>query len=278
VVPRGVSPELSAVNWKAPWFGPVAADGRGLSGAPDPREALTRAARLRNVCTATGQPVRFVDPDAAGDVAYEAHIGRTGEVPTRSNLHDVFNALVWLAFPRAKARLNALQSRAIATEGVGARRGPLRDAATLLDENGVLLVTRRLDLVEALRQHAWHGLFVAERSAWAADIRPVVFGHALMEKLTAPYKGIAAHALPVVLAPDAPLSDVDAWVAAALDKTLTPRGLLPIPVLGIPGWTANDDVAYYDDPAVFRPMRSPRARRVTTAPAGRQSQRYGDQR
>jgi hypothetical protein len=227
-----------------------------MAGAPVLREALSEAARLREVRTATGRFVRFVDPDAAGDVAYEAYIGRTGEVPTRANLHDFFNALVWLAFPHIKARLNALQSRAIAADGVGTRRGPLRDAATLLDENGVLLLTRRADLVEALRQHAWHSLFVAERAAWIDDIRPIVFGHALMEKLTAPYKGITAHALPVALSADAPLAEVDARVAAAIDATLSPRRLLPLPVLGIPGWTSNDDVAYYDDPAVFRPRPS----------------------
>jgi hypothetical protein len=48
-------------------------------------------------------------------------------------------------------------------------------------------------------------------------------------------------------------------VAAALDPTLTPRGLLALPVLGIPGWADNDDPAYYDDAAVFRPLRGRRA-------------------
>ena len=246
------SDPAATVDWSAPWFWPVAADGRAMVGTPDVRCALTENARLRNVRTVAGQSGRFVDPAAAGTTAYEAYIANTGAVPTRNNLHDFFNALVWLTFPLAKARLNALQASAIASQGIGVRRGPLRDAATLIDENGMLLVTRRADLIDALRQRAWRRLFVAHRAAWDGEVRPVVFGHALMEKLKAPYKGITAHALPVLLPADASLAEVDAAVAAGLDATLSPRRLLPVPVLGIPGWASNDDAAYYDDQAVFR--------------------------
>ena len=42
---------------------------------------------------------------------------------------------MWLACPRTKARLNALQSEVLAREGVHAVRGGVRDAATLFDEN-----------------------------------------------------------------------------------------------------------------------------------------------
>ena len=45
-------------------------------------------------------PRRFVAQDAlpAGE-PYEAFIARTRCVPTRNNLHDAFNGLVWLAEP-----------------------------------------------------------------------------------------------------------------------------------------------------------------------------------
>jgi hypothetical protein len=179
-------------------------------------------------------------------------------VPTRENLHDFFNALAWLTFPRTKARLNTLQAEAIAAEGIGARRGPLRDAATLVDENGLLLVTQRGDLVDALAAHDWQVLFVACRDAWDDAIRPIVFGHALMEKLTAPYRGATAHALWVRLAADASPGAIDAAVAGALDSGLEPGRLLPLPVLGIPGWADNDRAAFYDDVSVFRPARAAR--------------------
>jgi hypothetical protein len=56
-------------------------------------------------------PRRFVAQDAlpAGE-PYEAFIARTRCVPTRNNLHDAFNGLVWLAEPELKGRLNALQA------------------------------------------------------------------------------------------------------------------------------------------------------------------------
>lgn len=252
---------LGAVDWGAPWLAAVAARARAARGAGDWRASLTTAAREGGVRNAAGQPIRFAASDAAGGDAYERHIARTGEVPTRANRHDFFNALVWLAFPRTKARLNALQSEAITAAGIGDRRGPLRDAATLIDENGVLLVTQRGDLVQALRRRDWREVFVTQRAAWHGAIRPLVFGHALMDKLVSPYKAITAHVLPVPLPAQAPEADVDARVADTLDGTLTPRALLPLPVLGIPGWAHNHDAGYYDDEAVFRPLGEPPGRR-----------------
>ena len=186
-----------AVDWDAPWFRAVADRGRAVEAEREARSALCAAAARLGIRNASGRPIRFAAPGAAGAAAYEEHIHRTGEVPTRDNLHDFFNALVWLAFPRAKAALNALQAAAIARDGVGPRRGALRDAATLIDENAVLLVTPRDDLVEALAAHDWRRLFVVQRAAWRSDVRAIVFGHALMEKLTAPYRGVTAHALHV---------------------------------------------------------------------------------
>ena len=244
---------LRAVDWSRPWFDAVAPGGRAAASRDDVRAALIAAARSAGLRNAHGHPIRFGAPSAAGDAAYEEHIARTGEVPTRDNLHDLFNALIWLTLPLTKARLNALQAQAIAAAGVGGRRGALRDAATLIDENAVLLVTERRDLIDAARRHAWRTLFVEERAAWGRDVRVIVVGHALMEKLTAPYKGVTAHALPVPLAPCAALEEVDRWLAASLDPDLAPRHLLPLPVLGIPGWADNQDAAFYEDAQVFRP-------------------------
>jgi hypothetical protein len=249
-----VDPRL--LDWAAPWFTAVQAQGRRVASAPDRRATLNDAAARGGLCNAGRRPIRFVDQDAAGEEPYEAYVARTGEVPTRPNLHDTFNALVWLAFPRVKARLNALQAGAIEADGVQAQRGPLRDAATLIDENGVLLVTRRSDLVVSLQTRNWMDLFVRNRSAWANEIRPIVFGHALMEKLVRPYKAITGHALVVPLAAGAPDEEIDAAVAEALDPGLTPRQLLALPVLGIPGWAQNDETGYYDDIAVFRPAKA----------------------
>ncbi len=106
---------------------------------------------------------------------------------------------MFLHFPRAKAQLNRLQSAAIERDGVRAVRGSVRDAATLIDENAVLMVTDRADLIESLRGHDWAILFQSKRAAWSKEVNVVVFGHALLEKLVNPYKAITAHALHIAL-------------------------------------------------------------------------------
>jgi hypothetical protein len=205
------------------------------------------------VCAAGGAPLAFVDPDdAPRGVAYEAHIAATGRVPTRLVPHDLYNAIVWLALPRLKRRLNALQAEAIARAGIGPARGLVRDAATLLDENGALIVTRDAVLPALLRARAWRAAFVEQRARWA-QARVIVVGHALLEKLDAPYKAITAHVRVIAADADAPLAAIDAAAAASLDESLAPASLLPLPVLGVPGWwPANAEPAFYDDGAVFR--------------------------
>lgn len=226
-----------AVDWRAPWLAEYAA----LAGP-----VIGRLEAGASVAAALAD-ARFV-PQAelpAGE-AYESFIRRTGCVPTRDNLHDLFNGLVWLRFPRLKARLNELHAAQIAVEGVGAVRGPLRDALTLFDENGSWWQAPQ-PLVDALRRRDWHALFVGHRAAWRAA-RLVPIGHALLEKLVAPRKAITAHLW---------VGDTDPGDAAGIDAAVwSAKPFLPLPVLGVPGWwPANDDAAFYADPGVFRPAR-----------------------
>lgn len=251
--------ELSAIDWSQPGFAALADVARGVAAAEGPAEliaALNRQARARGITTAAGTPIVFASPDdAPAGCAYESHIALSGRVPTRSNRHDLFNALVWLVFPRTKARLNALQANAIGRMGVGAVRGPLRDAATVFDENGVVLVTRNERVLDDLRARRWHEAFVARRSEWG-DVGVRVFGHALMDKLAAPYKAITAHAMVVALAPTAALEEVDLALTERLDGRLTPSVFVTFPVLGIPRWCdANREASFYADASVFRPVR-----------------------
>ncbi|MGB7479502.1 MAG: DUF3025 domain-containing protein, partial [Burkholderiaceae bacterium] len=207
------------------------------------------------------------------DCAYETFIAAHGQVPTRDNPHDAFNALVWLAFPRIKARLNALQADEIErAAGATGRRGPLRDAATLFDENATLVVLRDdaggQALAQALRAHRWQELFVERAAQFGRDYEVMVFGHALLEKLVAPYKAITAHAWLVsapgeffALPAPARRAWLDATVAAQLTPALRPSDFTPLPLLGLPGWAPQQDQAFYADRAVFRPPRRPRADR-----------------
>jgi hypothetical protein len=249
----------------APWAVAVA-PWLPLLDAADPRAALTQAARERMVVNHRGAPIAFVDAaDASAGTPYESHIAATGRVPTRLTAHDLLNALVWLALPRLKCRLNALQAAAIARDGVGAARGPLRDAATVFDENGALLLTQDATLLQRLRARDWREACVAQRARWAAA-RVVPIGHALLAKLAAPYKAITAHVLPLALPADAPLAEADGAAAACLGATWSMAELFPLPLLGVPGWwPANADAAFYDDGAVFR---SPSARGGAGSPRG----------
>lgn len=230
--------------------------------ADDARAALNLAARERDLRTSTGHPVRFVAATDAGTGPdarpYELHISETGRVPTRDDLHDLFNALCWLAFPRTKAALNAVQAAVIARDGVRGRRGPVRDAATLIDESGLLLAAADSRVFAALAAHDWPRLLVHERARWGAEIVPMAFGHALFEKLVRPFKAITAVVVPLPLAVPGDGVDTRALDAAAADfvrdPELRPRRLLRLPVLGIPGWhEPNTDAGFYDDAAVFRP-------------------------
>jgi Protein of unknown function (DUF3025) len=256
----GIDPAVLGVvdiDWSAPWLADWRAVGeptaRDVVAGSHPTEALNAAARA---------PVRFVPQVALPEgQAYEAFIRATGQVPTREGLHDFFNALCWMHFPLAKQRLNQLQADEIARAGVGQVRGPLRDAATLFDENA-LLIQASDALWQALQAHDWHHAFLDLRSEWA-HTRLWVFGHATLEKLVQPYKSITAHLwrVPLQVQPDR----LDAWLAQDLQpQRLAAKPFSPLPVLGVPGWwPANAAPAFYDDPQVFRPRR---ARSVASGP------------
>ncbi len=246
----------------APWFAAFGPDLAALQ-ALDPAQridwldARARALGLRN---ARGLPIRFAPADDAGAAAYEAHIDATGRVPTRAataaSAHDLLNALVWLHFPRLKAALNARQAGEIARAGVQPVRGTARDAATLIDENGLLLASDNPAVFEALAARDWRRLFVDLRDRWHRDVRPQIVGHALLDKLARPYKAITAHVIALSGRFDSPAA-LDASAARWVEQpTLCARLLLPLPVLGIPGWwPANEAADFYDDAAVFRPLR-----------------------
>ena len=202
----------------------------------------------------SGGAVEFVSQrELPTDIAYEAFIFSHKHIPTRDNLHDFFNGLCWLRFPQTKLRLNFLQAQEIASQGVNATRGSLRDALTLFDEN-VLLLQSSDELWQALQDRDWKKIFSEFRDEWqSAHI--VIFGHALLEKLVAPYKSITAHVFRIASDVDAKDDQaLDAWLATNLQPDyLATKPYLPLPVLGIPGWwSENEDLSFYTDTQVFR--------------------------
>jgi hypothetical protein len=232
---------VAPIDWSRPWLAPYRNRGLQVAGRVGQGMAVARA-----LCAEAGAdvPVRFVEAGALppGE-AYESFIARTASVPTRDNLHDLFNGLVWLSMPRLKSRLNVLHAAAISAQTQTSTRGPLRDALTLFDENAALLRAPPA-LADALRARDWHAVFVTQRALWR-DVEPLLVGHALLEKLVQPRKAITAHGW--LLPYDVDLLD------AVTDDRLVQKPFVPLPVLGVPGWWPdNTEASFYDDAAVFR--------------------------
>lgn len=231
------------LNTPPPWLLPYATAARRVLAAG------TSSSVADALNAAKGDSVgglRFVEQTAlpAGE-PYEAFIARTACIPTRDNLHDLFNGLMWLSHPKTKRRLNALQAAELDRRGNSGARGSLRDALTLFDENAAILQAPA-DLVEALRRRQWRALFVERRQQWQSA-RLILFGHALLEKLMQPRKAITAHVWVI--------EDLtDDTLAASLDPArLAAKDFLPLPVLGVPGWWPDNTAAdFYDDADVFR--------------------------
>ncbi|KAF0164179.1 MAG: hypothetical protein FD157_2544 [Rhodocyclaceae bacterium] len=231
---------------------------------------LNAIARECGLVTGNGAALRFVAPPAGAE-GYEERAFLTGEIATRpDNRHDLFNALIWLAFPLTKATLNRRHVAALreARAHASTARGPLRDALTQFDECGVVVAGSCPELWSALCAHRWREVFVARREELLCTTRFLVFGHASHDALAAPFVGLCGKAL-FVEVDDAWLQLPDGAALAALDARLavlfdtcsfSPRDWQPLPLLGIPGATADNVRAdYYDDRRQFRPARTMRS-------------------
>jgi len=212
--------------------------------------------------TASGHPIRFVPATSSG-MNYELRIHTRGEIATRPcNWHDLFNALVWLAFPRTKACLNAIHASEMPVETK--RRGAARDLLTIFDEGGAMVACCDPALLELIRAFRWQTLFWTERTRVLKSLRIVVFGHAVLEQALEPWPGITCKALlipveqPLLSAPIEQLCQVlDAAAAVWFDaraRESSPRNLAALPVFGYPGWSEGSArAAFYADERYFRP-------------------------
>lgn len=260
---------LKRIDWHRPWLAPLQPVAEPVLQAPIWRDGLNQQAAIRNLRNHLSLPIQFVPQSALPEgVAYESFISATGCVPTRDNLHDFFNALVWLTFPRIKVRLNALQSAEITRRANSPQivRGKIRDAATIFDENAVLLLSADPGIGAALRAHDWQQLFLNQRHLFESHTRIYLFGHALMEKLVEPYKAITGHAWVMDVTPDILQLDagdlqhwIDSEVNAQLQQGLSTAEFAHLPVLGVPGWWSVQNETFYADTAVFRPLKKNRS-------------------
>lgn len=219
-----------------------------------------------------GYPLQFV-PQAQGRMGFEAQYEPrcylSGEVQTRpENWHDLFNAMVWLTYPKSKAAINTRHYHALKNnlDTSNSQRGKVRDMATLLDESGVIIACSNPALIELLKTFQWKELFWHRRDQVRQEMGFYIFGHGLYEKALQPYVGMTGQGLILQVAADffehdlpRQLSELDQRLAEYLDhdgNCLTPRALHPVPILGVPGWVeGNEEATYYDDTTYFRAGR-----------------------
>ena len=263
---RGLSPKtegfagavLADIDWSQPWFAPWRELGEPTSQLALQQLSVAEALNaIDHAAKREASEVKFVPQSALPEgQAYEDFIFKTAQVPTRDGLHDFFNGLCWHRFPLAKRRLNRLQAAEIEAQGISATRGPVRDALTLFDEN-VVLMHAPDEVWAALQARDWLKLFVDLRDQWQY-VHLVLFGHALVEKLVTPYKSITGHVYRV----DSHINPhdeaaLDTWLVQDLQPAkLATKPYEPLPVLGIPGWCAeNAERVFYEDTNVFRPKR-----------------------
>lgn len=196
---------------------------------------------------------------------YEQIIFNQGHIPTRpDNWHDLFNALIWMMFPKTKYLLNQMHMQDIDAFGLSPRT-QRRNKITHFDECGVVLLSSDTTLPELLAEHNWVEAFWEKRNNWFEHNQVLVFGHANLEMLLDPFEGLTGKWLHLKVEPD--------YFSLPLEKQLTiadqklcevikkgafeqQRPLKPIPLLGIPGWCEeNKRLEYYHNTDYFRPKR-----------------------
>lgn len=243
----------------APWLWPYGAGSQFI--APEFAREGWVSARLNAAAGATGavdMPRFSHSEESLGALAYEQRVAQ-GAVPTRDVSHDWYNGLVWLAFPHAKRWINAQHlndagSRESSALKPGNGRSRFRDALTLFDESGALLLTNSEEKAFALLAHNWDRVFEPRNVGWHAQSRLLIFGHGLLDAMGSAHPGLCAKALPVVV-PDLNFSamQLQEIVLGVLGQIREPSDFSPLPVMGIPVWfDQSGEPGFYDNPQVFR--------------------------
>lgn len=202
--------DLAQRRRSAPWsVAPLLAEWSAPLVARERLRDLASFPTVDDLNARLGAPVRFVPQPARRErrqrtALYEYRAAVDGEVMTRPhNWHDLWNALVWASFPRAKLRLTQLLCAAQA-EWIGAAprlpgaRLRAQDLLAMFDEGGVVAQ--------------------GERLVW--------FGHALYEhRHLVPRQPLRGSLLRVAAA--GPTASLDEVIAAALGEPAFLAARLP---------------------------------------------------
>jgi hypothetical protein len=263
------------VDWltASPMFAPLRGVGAKLPTVGWPNAAVLDAMADesgRRIVNASGERIRFVEQRAKPErfeQKFEPSTYLRGEVPVRAfSWHDLFNALVWMAFPTAKAALNSRHFQAMAAR-TATVRSPEEDALTLFDEEGVAVLSSDPELLALLSSFKWRELFWERRDEVRQRMRFLLFGHALYEKALNPFVGMTGKGLlfpvpsrTIALPGEALSKEVDRLLALHIfspENLKSGSAFSPLPVLGIPGWwPENESETFYANEQYFRPGRA----------------------
>jgi hypothetical protein len=222
---------------ESPWYWPIASalsrfDALNRFPTPDELSALYSErtahlplAPLRFVAAPKTKPKRPKHQPIDPSTLYEGRVIDRGEVPTRlDDWHDLFNALAFVHFPRAKRALHARQYGIIKSRLTPSSvrlpnaRTREQDALSLFDEGGIC-VAAPPSLADALHEADDDTL---RRELARGAVRVVPFGHALYEHMVArlPVPLGTLVVVPLsgeVIASDALLAQLDLALARQLD-------------------------------------------------------------
>ena len=162
---------------------------------------------------------------------------------------SVFHArgLHWASETMSRDELQALQ--------LGRLRKTLANA-----HRHVAWQRERMDaaLLEAWDAHDWRTWFGQQEAFAQGRIRIHIFGHALLEHMLYPERLPTAKCLVLCGGDPADWCSTLAEAIAAGKLLNDPQELRPLPLAGIPGWSAGQHAAEFFDGDAFRPRRADR--------------------
>jgi len=187
---------------------------------------------------------------------YDALVFKEKKIPIRKEVvHDYFNALTWLAFPNSKKKLNKKNFTLLEQNYLNGNKNRPRniDLTTLLDESGIIILTKNSYLASLIRQKKWKTVFWDNRNMVKESFRFFLFGHSLFEKIMNEYIGTAARAL--IISNDnfsldkITISNVDKILSQYIDNDFFFKNLektVSVPLFAIPGWSnLNEKQEFY---------------------------------
>lgn len=209
------------------------------------------------------KPVTFIEQTYTRtdifELQYEPRIFLRREVLTRAeSWHDLFNALVWMSFPKTKLCINRLhyESQISRAGNLEFRRSKLENNLTHFDECGAIVISSNKELLNLLANHCWKKVFL--NSSFYNELKVLIVGHATYERLLTPYIGLTAKSLLIYSDSNTSLENIDSIISSNLESMLKQKNcFVPLPVLGIKGaYKYSGQDYFYDNEDYFRPKSS----------------------